>query len=393
MTRYLMGLVGLFALLSLADISSAQTAAVDTLIDRPSSETTEEQFDSDRRLSNQEIRRHISSLERTSEVQRAQIQRLEQSLASSQSELRLLRSDYQQYETDMAETLSSTRVERLNSEEVLRGQLGRLAEDLASDRKDRLATSEAHTSEISSIAGKVANSEQELVGIARGVKSNSDALELLDKRVARSEGDLAAQGELLNSKFIDVSDAVSMQTIVGSTIAALFGLIVFFLARRMVENRRQLASQISDSSDSLRNEYGDLDLKISELLEQQLSLLSSSINSESTDNEPDHSLPMQVAAEIHRMTKRLDTMPPNTKGVQPLSKALERLVDGLAANDYEIIPLLGMKYVDGMTVQASFILDDDLSPGEQVISRVIKPQVNYKGAVLQVADVEVSFGE
>ena len=86
-------------------------------------------------------------------------------------------------------------------------------------------------------------------------------------------------------------------------------------------------------------------------------------------------------------------MPDGTKGVQPLAKALERLEEGLQEKGYEIVELLGMKYSEGMTMQANLTIDDELEPGQQIITKVNKPQVNYKTTVIQVADVEVSFGE
>ena len=46
-----------------------------------------------------------------------------------------------------------------------------------------------------------------------------------------------------------------------------------------------------------------------------------------------------------------------------------------------------------MKVTANFRPDDTLKPGEQIISRTIKPQVNFKGEMIQAAQIEVSVGE
>ena len=43
-----------------------------------------------------------------------------------------------------------------------------------------------------------------------------------------------------------------------------------------------------------------------------------------------------------------------------------------------------------MNVEANFILDETLSIGESKITRIIKPQINYKGKMIQMAQVEVS---
>jgi hypothetical protein len=54
--------------------------------------------------------------------------------------------------------------------------------------------------------------------------------------------------------------------------------------------------------------------------------------------------------------------------------------------------MLNKPYNDGMKVQANFRPDDSLKDGEQVITRIIKPQVNYGGVMIQSAQIEVSQG-
>ena len=45
-----------------------------------------------------------------------------------------------------------------------------------------------------------------------------------------------------------------------------------------------------------------------------------------------------------------------------------------------------------MHVTANFIPDDNLKVGERIITRIIKPQVNYKEVMIQKAQIEVSQG-
>ena len=111
------------------------------------------------------------------------------------------------------------------------------------------------------------------------------------------------------------------------------------------------------------------------------------------ESDTDHSLPLKVATEIHRMRKRIASMADDTKGIRPLTKALERLVENLDEQNYEIVDLLGQKYVDGMSVNQEFVPDAELQPGEKIITKVIKPQINYNDEIIQVADVVVSMGE
>ncbi|CAI8312671.1 MAG: Uncharacterised protein [Cryomorphaceae bacterium] len=45
-----------------------------------------------------------------------------------------------------------------------------------------------------------------------------------------------------------------------------------------------------------------------------------------------------------------------------------------------------------MNLQATFIEDENLKKGESIITRIIKPQINYKGKLIQAAQIEVSQG-
>lgn len=60
------------------------------------------------------------------------------------------------------------------------------------------------------------------------------------------------------------------------------------------------------------------------------------------------------------------------------------------AKGYEIVDMLGKHYNDGMKVIANFVPDENLEEGEQVITKIIKPQINYNGVMIQAAEIEVS---
>ena len=59
---------------------------------------------------------------------------------------------------------------------------------------------------------------------------------------------------------------------------------------------------------------------------------------------------------------------------------------------YKIINLEGKPFNDGMTIQAHFVVDENLKDGETIIKRVIKPQINFNENLIQVAEVEVAQG-
>jgi predicted ATP-grasp superfamily ATP-dependent carboligase len=64
--------------------------------------------------------------------------------------------------------------------------------------------------------------------------------------------------------------------------------------------------------------------------------------------------------------------------------------DNLLANGYELVEMLGKDYIEGMKVTASFVADNNLEEGKQIITGITKPQINYKGKMIQAAQITVS---
>ena len=86
-------------------------------------------------------------------------------------------------------------------------------------------------------------------------------------------------------------------------------------------------------------------------------------------------------------------MPSETKGLKQLNKALQRIQDTFKVNGYDMIEMLGKNYDEGMKAAATLVPDESLEKGKQIITRIIKPQVNFKGFMIQSAEIEVSIGE
>ena len=108
------------------------------------------------------------------------------------------------------------------------------------------------------------------------------------------------------------------------------------------------------------------------------------------DRKPDHTFTLKVADEIIRIELNMSRMDSSIKGYKQLKKAVERIKDNLKANGYEIVDMLGKSYNDGMKVIANFIPDETLPEGSQIITGIIKPQINYNGQMIQAAQITVS---
>jgi cell division protein FtsL len=190
----------------------------------------------------------------------------------------------------------------------------------------------------------------------------------------------------------------SLYWIIGLIITILLVLsIYFFLRKKITDGNSVLDKQISVTKKALEEEGIKLDTKLTEVLETQLKLLnverSIPMNTALVSEEIDHSLALKVADEIVRIQKNLSNMDSNTKGLKQLAASVKRIQDNFEANGYEVAELLNKPYNSGLRViVVNSMPDENLKLGEEVITRIIKPQVNYKGIMIQSAQVEVSVG-
>lgn len=146
---------------------------------------------------------------------------------------------------------------------------------------------------------------------------------------------------------------------------------------------------IRKAQEKMQKETIQLDNKLIEALSNQP--IPTPTTTESGDI--DHSLTLKVADEIVKIEMNLSRMDESIRGYKQLSRGVQRIKDNFKANDYEIVDMLGKPYHEGMKVIATFVTDDTLEPGQQIISRIIKPQVNYKQKMIQAAQIEVSQAE
>lgn len=144
--------------------------------------------------------------------------------------------------------------------------------------------------------------------------------------------------------------------------------------------------KIKAAQASLEEESLKLDEKLVEILDKQLAIQ----NAASAQSEPDHSLALKVADEIVRIETNLSRMDSSVKGYKQLSASVRRIKDNFLANGYEMVDMLGKPYKEGMKAIVTFETDDSLNEGEQIITGIIKPQVNFNGVMIQTAQIIVS---
>lgn len=208
-------------------------------------------------------------------------------------------------------------------------------------------------------------------------------------------------GNTSDTKINEVNKSLSKNTlywIIAFLAAALLsGLVYFLLGKRIRTDKTDVEEQILKTKKSLEEESIKLDTKLTEVLETQLKLVQAERNnntSSTKSEEADHSLALKVADEIMRLNKNISNMDANTKGLKQLSASVKRIEDNFAANGYEMPDMLNKAYDNRMKVIISnTIPDDTIDKGKEIITKVIKPQVNFKGVMIQSAQVEVSVGQ
>jgi predicted PurR-regulated permease PerM len=199
-----------------------------------------------------------------------------------------------------------------------------------------------------------------------------------------------------NSKISDLDDSLSknrLSWIIATLVILLLGVLMYlFLGKRIASSKTDVETQIRNTKASLEEESVKLDNKLLEVLETQLKLKQEESKSQpSISNEKaDHSLALKVADEIVRMQKNLIQMDEKTKGLKQLNSSVQRIQDNFAANGYELVEMLGKDYNEGLKATVNFVQDEDFEDGKRIITRIIKPQVNYKGTMIQTAQIEVT---
>lgn len=194
------------------------------------------------------------------------------------------------------------------------------------------------------------------------------------------------------------NDLLSTRTLWGIAIgAALLALIVVsaFLLQRKIRRGSSSIAEIRKAQDALQaaqtkiqEESLSLDNKLLELAEKQINAAMQA--TPATGKETDHSLALKVADEVTRIEMNLSRMDPAIRGHKQLAKAVERIKSNFLANGYEMVDMLGKPYHEGMKVIANFVSDENLKEGEQIITGIIKPQINYNGKMIQAAQITVS---
>ncbi|MBT2988834.1 MAG: hypothetical protein KME65_07695 [Candidatus Thiodiazotropha sp. (ex Ctena orbiculata)] len=214
---------------------------------------------------------------------------------------------------------------------------------------------------------------------------------LADEGMARADLAAKIEGQIartsaLESRLDALQDRTYWYWVVSIALMAAFLIIAGKLHEKQRGLRQEMMREIEGLDGSMKEDRVRFDEKLLELIDAQ-------IVKAAVTTEEDHTLALKVADEIVRIQKNISRMDEGTKGLKQLAASVVRIQDNFAANGYEIVDMLEKPYVEGMRATVNYVSDENLDEGQQIISRIIKPQVNYQGVMIQSAQIEVSTGE
>lgn len=236
----------------------------------------------------------------------------------------------------------------------------------------------------------------------KSVEAKSDSVDNVLMSGVTSNTELANSNHVVATEKIQVVETASQSNIhqltvwgIWATVALLIvAIVIYIVLHRGISKGTDAISSIRAAQDNLEEESVKLDTKLVEILDKQLSIEKNQVKADASATQqvvtPDHSLALKVADEITRIEKNLSRMDSSVKGYKPLVKAIDRIKDNFKANGYEIVTYLGQTYNEGMRINPEFVIDETLPEGTRTITSVSKPQVHFKGELIQKASVTIS---
>ena len=225
------------------------------------------------------------------------------------------------------------------------------------------------------------------------VCSQLEKVHTVDRKVINGKIDIA------DSNIRESQEMLNNRTLGGGIIIFIIVLLLIAIAYIFYKRIKKGTSTIDDvlkaqealqaAQSKMQEDSVKLDNQMLTLIQQQIAV----IPSQSDNNKIDHSLALKVADEIVRIELNLSRMDSSVKGYKQLSKAVERIKNNFLANGYEIVDMLGKQYIPGIKAAVTFVSDENLEEGKQIITKIIKPQINYHQQMIQAAEIEVSQSE
>lgn len=245
-------------------------------------------------------------------------------------------------------------------------------------------------SDVSSLNKIIAKQNLELDSLRADLTSTSNSVialaDSLNLNISATRSEIQTKSESLSHSIAKTSRTALW--IFGLLALAL--IVVAFIFGKLIAKRGNEVASLSTKADKLNEEIVNRlssEMNDMQTISKQISILASAPGA---NPESEQKLITTLADRITFMEMTLYKMDSSVRGHKQLSKSIKQMKDNLLANGYELVDMLGKDYHEGMKVTANFVEDEELPAGKQIITGIIKPQINYKGKMIQSAQITVS---
>jgi len=214
--------------------------------------------------------------------------------------------------------------------------------------------------------------------ITRNSQTISEKASELGVLIDNTQNDIDEQSNILHNKTI-WGLIIAFFVL---TISAVITILFHKKGSAQIETLKQQSYKINEEIVSkLSTEMSDM---------QKISTSIGALSSAGASVDSEQDLIKTLADRITFMEMTLFKMDSEVKGHKQLTRSISQMKDNLRASGYELVDMLGKPYNEGMKAVASFEDDDTLENGARIITKVIKPQINFNGVMIQNAQITVS---
>lgn len=251
--------------------------------------------------------------------------------------------------------------------------------------------------------GKISDLSNTISAQSRSIDSLRKDISKVNEQMKQTSSDMKKDisdtNDNINYKEKAMMSAINTKSVYAGLIgllALVLSVVIFIIYRRRVNQSTLDLNNIDSQITSLKNEQHRLEENIIASNDKLISAIEKQavvVKTEDEIKDQDHSLALAVANELTRIQQNLNFMDPTVKGVSQLKNRAKAIMTTLNSKQYDIPDLLGKVYNEGDNIIATMELNEDMKEGTNRIKRVIRPEVSYKGKLIQAAEVFVEFNE
>jgi hypothetical protein len=245
-------------------------------------------------------------------------------------------------------------------------------------------------SEIRLLKSNLSAENQAIGNLKTQVLQNSIALSTTSNQLGIKIKQTGQENEGKITKVSELLSKNSLYGIIGVLSAILLsGLLYWLLSKRQEIDKNQLSNIINVTKSELNQESAKLDTQLLDVIEKQLKV-ADKLNG--IESKIDHTFHKNSANELQRIANYANSLDPKSQEAVALNGSLGRLRDYFNSSDYEIKDFTGKDYDERipMKIKETFF-EETLTKGSEIIARTLKPQIKYKGEVIQEAEVSTKY--